>query len=194
MDTFCNTVRPIDDVEELIRNAELRTELEPYYDEAISRVNVQSWPLESVNDFLASMLDWERAPELPIRDWFNPPLNLPPASLLSESQVSEILADVVNRLFDKGIILDYADHLSDRELYQMIVKDILPIREKKIDNPSLYHHWDCCNRSDIDNEELWLMYYASEEDRDLWQETHEGQLPPKLTPPCRRHLPGCAMD
>ena len=34
-----------DEVEELLRNAELRDELEPYYDESISRVNVQHLPI-----------------------------------------------------------------------------------------------------------------------------------------------------
>jgi len=55
-----------DEVTELLRNAELRDELEPYYDESISRVNVQSLPIRVENEFLASMLAWERAPILPI--------------------------------------------------------------------------------------------------------------------------------
>lgn len=194
MDTYCNTVQPMDDVEELIRNAELRTELEPYYDEAISRVDVKSWSLESENAFLASMLDWERAPVLPIRDWFNPPLQLPPVSLLSDQQVRDNLNQVIERLYEQGVILDYTDHLTDRELYVTILQDILPIWEKKIDNPTLFHHWDCCNRDDVDGEETWLMYYASEEDRELWLETHDSPLPPRLTPPHCRHLPGTELD
>ena len=63
-----------DDVKELLLNAELRDELEPYYDEAISRVNVQSLPISVENEFLASMLAWERAPVLPIYRWFDPEL------------------------------------------------------------------------------------------------------------------------
>ena len=34
-----------DEVEQLLRNAELRDELERYLDESISRVNVQHWTL-----------------------------------------------------------------------------------------------------------------------------------------------------
>ena len=49
-----------DELEQLLRNAELRDELEPYYDESISRVNVQRLPLAAENEFLASMLAWER--------------------------------------------------------------------------------------------------------------------------------------
>ena len=43
-----------DEVEELLRNAQLRDELEPYYDESISRVNVQHLSLSVENEFLAS--------------------------------------------------------------------------------------------------------------------------------------------
>ena len=40
-----------DEVEELLRNAELRDELEPFYDESISRINVQHLPLAVENEF-----------------------------------------------------------------------------------------------------------------------------------------------
>ena len=53
------------DVEELMRNAELRDELERYLDESISRVNVQQLPLAAENEFLASMLAWERRRSCP---------------------------------------------------------------------------------------------------------------------------------
>ena len=67
--------RPQDlEVEELLRNAELRNALEPFYDESISRVNVQHLPLAVENEFLASMLAWEQAPVLPIYRWFEPEL------------------------------------------------------------------------------------------------------------------------
>ena len=39
-----------------MRNAELRDELEPYYDESISRVSVHRLPLSVENEYLASML------------------------------------------------------------------------------------------------------------------------------------------
>ena len=52
------------ELEELLRNAELRDELEPYYAESITRVNVHHLPLSVENDYLASMLAWEIAPGL----------------------------------------------------------------------------------------------------------------------------------
>ncbi|MFP6659201.1 MAG: hypothetical protein VB853_13545, partial [Pirellulales bacterium] len=61
-----------DEVDHLIRNAELRDELEPYFDESIGRINVQEFSTPQENEFLESMLAWERAPVLPISDWFSP--------------------------------------------------------------------------------------------------------------------------
>ena len=60
------------ELDELMRNAELRDEPEPYYDESISRVSIQQLPLTVENEYLASMLAWEVAPVLPIYRWFDP--------------------------------------------------------------------------------------------------------------------------
>ena len=46
-----------DEVEQLLRNAELRDELERYLDESISRVNVQHFSLAAENEFLAFARD-----------------------------------------------------------------------------------------------------------------------------------------
>ena len=51
-----------EDVEHLLRNAQLRDELEPLFDEAIDRVNPSVMTTRSENEFLESMLEWERAP------------------------------------------------------------------------------------------------------------------------------------
>ena len=115
-----------DEVEELLRNAELRDELEPYYDESIARVNVQHLPLTVENEFLASMLAWERAPILPIYRWFDPELRPPRPSSLSDGDLHEILWSVIYKLYEKRIVLDFTDHLSDRDLYALIYRDILP--------------------------------------------------------------------
>src|SRR4051794_22029246 len=66
-----------DEVEHLLRNAQLRDALEPLLDESIGRVNVQVMTTGAENDFLESMLEWERAPMLPICEWFKPALELP---------------------------------------------------------------------------------------------------------------------
>lgn len=182
-------------VDELIRNAELRTELEPYSDEAITRIHYHHWTLREENQFLASMLLWEKAPVLPIYEWFEPALRFPHPQNVSDEELPRILTNLVQKLYEKHIVLDFTDHLSDRELYRLIVQKILPANEKKIEFMDVYHHWDCSrDPSRYDDEEgkeseAWLTYYASDEERDAWAETHDGPLPEKRTPLHRRHFP-----
>ncbi|MFN9911151.1 MAG: hypothetical protein ACK53L_01125, partial [Pirellulaceae bacterium] len=55
-----------DEVDQLLLNAQLRDELEPYIDESVDLLPVRQLPLATENEFLQSMLAWERAPVLPI--------------------------------------------------------------------------------------------------------------------------------
>lgn len=183
---------PHNDLDELLRNAELRDELEPYYDESISRVNVQHLPLTVENEYLASMLAWEMAPILPIYRWFDPELRPPRPASLNDEDLHEILGDIVDKLFEKRIVLDFTDHLSDRELYCLIYRDILPVREKKIDQGTNYIHWDCAGASG--DPETWLRYYATPDEREAWSEAYHQPLPPCDTPPYPRQLPREPMD
>jgi hypothetical protein len=177
-----------DEVEQLLRNAELRDELERYFDESISRVNVQKLTLAAENEFLACMLAWEQAPVLPIYRWFEPELRIPRPEALSDAGLHKILGDVIQKLYQRRIVLDFTDHLSDRELYCMIFRDILPAREKKLEYPSNYLHWDCTGPNG--DPDIWLRYYASEEEREEWAECYGQPLPSRETPQYPRNLPG----
>jgi hypothetical protein len=176
-----------DEVEHLLRNAELRDELEPYFDESIRSVNVEELPTPVENEFLASMLAWERAPVLPIAQWFEPELKLPLPDTLDDDGLHEVLWDTIHKLFSRRIVLDFTDHLSDRELYRVIYRDILPCREKKIDSLANYLHWDCADMGG--DPTLWLRYYASPEERSAWETDFPEPLPPCEEPPYPRALP-----
>lgn len=175
------------EVDELLLNAQLRNELEPYLDESVSLINTSCLTTESENEFLASMLAWEKAPVLPICQWFEPELRLPRPELLTDDELGQILVDTIDRLYQQRIILDFTNHLSDRELYCLIIRDILPSAEKKVDLPRNYLHWHCLDVNH--DEQTWLMFYASNYDRQLWQEQTGEALPPKLDPPYPRVMP-----
>ena len=176
-----------DEVDELLRNAELRDELERYFDESITRVNVQHFSLAAENEFLASMLAWEQAAVLPVYRWYDPELRPPRPESLQDGTLGPILNEVIDKLFLKRIVLDFTDHLSDRELYTLIYRDILPAREKYLDFPKNYLHWDCTDSSG--DPEVWLKYYATEEEREDWAETYGLPLPPVAPLPYPRDLP-----
>ncbi len=176
-----------EEVDHLLRNAQLRDELEPFFDEAIEAVNVAEMPTPLENEYLASMLAWEKAPVVPIAEWFTPALTLPRPDALDDEDLHDVLTDIINKLYEKKLVLDFTDHLSDQALYCLILRDILPSQEKKIDQPGHYLHWDCCNSEG--DPETWLRYYATEEDRELWADQLDCELPSVEEPPHPRVLP-----
>lgn len=176
-----------DEVDHLLRNAQLRDELEPFLDDSISQLNVGELPTRVENEYLESMLAWERAPVLPIGEWFEPKLELPRPDTLTDEQLHDILWDTIQKLYDRRVVLDFTDHLSDRQLYCLIFRDILPSPEKKLDRADNYLHWDCADAGG--DPEVWLRYYASEEDRRGWKESGSGPLPPSTPLPYPRQLP-----
>ncbi len=174
----------IDEVDLLLANARLRDELEPYRDESIDDSSTRM-PLHTENEYLASILAWERAPALPIASWFTPTLELPAPDSLNDAELSRLLTETIQRLYAKHIVLRFTDHLSDRELFKIIIRDILPCCEKKLDVPGKYLEWRC-----IDDDETWLRFYADALERRRFQEEHDIDLPPSEPPKFRRKLPG----
>ena len=179
----------VSEVDELLLNAELRTELDFYFDESPGFVNSNqfSLPLQVENDFLTCLLEWETAPLLPVYRWFEPEMRLPHPDNLRQEHLPTLLSEVIDRLYDKKIVLDFTDHLTDSELYRLIYQDILPAREKRLTHRCGYIHWDCSRTGE--DPDLWLAYYASDDDRECWAEMFLQPLPPKMIPPYQRDLP-----
>jgi hypothetical protein len=176
-----------DDIEQLLLNAQLRDQLEPFLDESVEILDVRRVPTPVENEFLACMLAWERAPVLPISQWFEPEIVLPPHDRLDDETLHAVLWETIDRLYEKRVVIDFTDHLSDRQLYCILRRDILTSPEKKIDLPRNYIHWNCLDAS-LDPE-TWLRYYASEEEREGWAEESGEPLPPSEPPPYPRKMP-----
>lgn len=175
------------EVDQLLLNARLRDEIEPFRDESLTLLESTRLPTPVENRFLEEMLAWERAPALPISRWFEPELTLPPPELLEPATMTRLLYETIDRLFAARVALEFTDHLSDLELYRLIRGAILPSCEKKVDLDTAYLRWHCLD--DETDEEIWLRYYASEEERDAWSEEGNRPLPPQLPLPYERHLP-----
>ena len=176
-----------DEVDQLMLNAKLRDELEPFLDESVHILDCRRLPTDAENEFLAQMLAWERAPVLPISQWFTPELALPAPDKLSDRELRKLLTATIEQLYSRRIVLDFTDHLSDRQLYCLIARDILPSPEKKLDLPRNYLHWHFL---DVEAQpETWLSYYASDEERDAWAAETGQPLPPRRTPPFPRKMP-----
>jgi hypothetical protein len=176
-----------EEIDQLLLNARLRDELEPFLDESVHILDCRRLPTQAENEFLAQMLAWEQAPVLPISKWFEPELKLPPPDKLQADELYELLWDTIEKLYSQRIVLDFTDHLTDRELYCLIVRDILPSPEKKLALPRNYLHWHFL---DIEAQpEIWLSFYASEEEREAWSSETGQPLPPHRRPPHPRTMP-----
>lgn len=175
------------EIDLLLANARLRDELEPYFDESMVCVDSVKMPIASENEYLSSLLAWEKAPVLPISQWFEPELVVPPHSSLNDQTLQQQLHQLIGRLLEKNILLLHTDHLSDRQLYCLIVRDILPAQEKKVVLPGKYLRWQCLDI--VEDEESWLRYYASSEERKQWAAETGLRLPPREPVPFPRMLP-----
>jgi hypothetical protein len=170
-------------VELLLLNAHLWEQADPYLDESIWVVPMDRWPVSTENEYLQSMLAWERAPAIPISQWFEPPLNPPNPQWLEDSEICPLLDRLIAILATEGIELEWADHMNDRQLYTLIVRDILPSVEKKCDLPDRSLRWRCI---EADDHETWLSYYATDEERLQWSQEQGCPPPPKREPQFRR--------
>jgi hypothetical protein len=90
-------------------------------------------------------------------------------------------------MYEKNIMLIQTGHLSDRQLYCLIARDILQAQEKKVALPKTYLRWQCLDVTQDD--ESWLRFYATDEDREKWAEETGLRLPPKSKMPFPRILP-----
>ncbi len=177
----------LDDVDQIVLNARLRDEIEPFMDESVTLVNTAHMPTAMENEFLASMLAWERAPVLPIRQWFQPELKLQDPATLGDEALHQQLHQVIGRLFEKNILLTNTEHLNDRELYCLILRDILPAQEKQISLSGNYLHWQCIDP--VFDEQIWLTYYANDHERYDWSVESGMTPPPKKAARFHRQLP-----
>ncbi len=175
------------EVDLILENARLRDEIEPFLDESVYLVDLEKMSTLRENEYLESMLEWERAPVLPISKWFEPELILPDHETLTDNELKQQLHQVIGRLYEKSITLNFTDHLSDRQLYCLIVRDILPAQEKRITLRNSFIRWQCIDP--VSEEETWLRYYATADDRQAWAAETGLRLPPREPLPFPRKMP-----
>ncbi len=174
----------MNDLDLILQNARLRDELEPFHDESLEAVNVNGMSTADENRYLSSLLAWERAPVLPVSQWFSPELTLPPHQELDDVELAQRLSETMDLLASQNVILESTGHLSNRQLYCIIQRDILPSQEKRLPQGDSQLVWQCLDQER--DEEAWLRYYASSAERERWWLETGLRLPPREELPFRR--------
>lgn len=115
-------------------------------------------------------------------------VSLPAPVLVSEEHLADRLWETIYFLSTHGCYLENTDHLSDRELYNLLWERLL--REPAIlfpDDPNYAYHIDTIGSGSEADQQIYLTYYATEEDRLHW--THnwpEDRLPSRIARPYDR--------
>lgn len=110
-------------------------------------------------------------------------ISLPASDELAENELHAKLWEVINALALMGAYLEHTDHLSDRELYSLLWSDVL-LEETVIQSPSftLDCHIDLIGSGSEEDNNIYLKYYADENDRTLWVKGFPGESVPDHEP------------
>ena len=102
------------------------------------------------------------------------------------------LMEIVEGMYEIGIVVEQTDHLSDAELYRFLVDDAL--LEETIISPGGGGTWHISPNGEGTSEDdaIYLRYYADDETRERWHREFGCPLPPKEKLPYDRDrlLPG----
>jgi hypothetical protein len=111
-------------------------------------------------------------------------ISLQPASELSETELTVKLWEIINALSLLAIYLENTDHLSDRELYVLLCEDVL--REETVfqsgEMMSLNCHIDLVSSGSKADTDLYLKYYADDDDRAFWLKEFPDDVLPSHEP------------
>ena len=108
-------------------------------------------------------------------------------SRLDEATLKTKLWELIEALASIGLYLWGTDHLSDRELYDRIISEILPTETLLIpEDPYMAETCDMVSNGTDESARIFLTYYADEEERQDWLARFGDRLPPRRPKPFDR--------
>ena len=95
------------------------------------------------------------------------------------------LWELIEAMYELGIVVESIDHLSDAELYRYLVDDAL-LHETIISVVGGTWHISPIGSGSEEENEAYLRYYADDDYREWWHREFGDPLPPKESPPYDR--------
>ncbi|MBP5622197.1 MAG: hypothetical protein J6X44_09300 [Thermoguttaceae bacterium] len=189
-----------DKADECFENAYLLSRLKDICSDEFSLFWGRGWSCRDENAYLRELLDWDRSPMSYVQAWLRGDRPVLDTRSSSDEEISRALKLLVEELHYLNHAFLYTDHLSDRRLYQLIVREVLSSELKKLSRPRGPVYWNFCSytedsdydgdeeeetSADVDDcarEQNWLIYYATDRERRRWFLEHGAALPPKKVP------------
>lgn len=127
--------------------------------------------------------EWGVIEEAPLQRLLDRGLSIPQTETLGDDALKAKLQEIFAALADLRIFLEHTDHLSDRELYDLLCSDVLV-------SPLMFSPGDTCSAAHVSltdhgsaDGDNWLRYYANEEDRQQWlRQWPDYDMPPHVDP------------
>jgi len=151
-------------------------------------------PPEMAAQFWSSVAAYEQAPLMThFQQFTEAGVELPAPESLDDRRLTARLWEVIEALARLRVFLSQTDHLSDRELYALLWRELLrePVKDMPLDEASAWH-LDILGSGSGEDTYLYLKYYADEVWRQRWlADFPTDEMPEHEEPPYDRdrHLP-----
>jgi len=149
---------------------DLQRRAEEFVDDELSFLESKEMSQELREQFWEHVVNYEQAEQTTSFELLvQGGMELPKPEELDDSQLNAKLWEVIRGLAMLRTFLYSTDHLSDRELYEELWHEVL--REETPDMPvneDSACHIDLVGSGSEQDNELYLRYYADEEDRLRW--------------------------
>ena len=160
---------------------------EDYLDESYSWGLVRPLSLENKKRYVDSMYRWDCAPVRTVGEMVAGKYVLVNPKKVSDEEMFYALEQLKDAMKERNLHLVFTDHLSDRTLYELIVKQIFPQKIKDFGDKQPPAYWDFCSYEEdedkrlhpTDDEEVYWSYFASEQKREEFARYNSSQLPKK---------------
>jgi len=143
-----------------------------------------AWPDDRYREFERKMMLIENGPTTTnFEQLIANGVALPEPDSISDTDISTKLWEVIAGLASLRVYLNQTDHLSDRELYATLWREVLRTDVPAIDEIGFNHHVDLLSGGGEHEMALYLRYYADEEERRNWvKDFPDTELQPREAP------------
>lgn len=146
-------------------------------------------PPEIAEQFLKHVLDYELQGEGPplLEHLQRMDVGVPAADDLDDHSLPVKLWEIIAALATLRVYLQSTDHLSDRQLYRYLREEMLMQPTAISDDPKSAWHFDVIGSGSAEDIDIYLRYYADDEERERWAvECPDMTIPEKAPRPFAR--------